>query len=56
MTVTSLTLDRGDSIVFYTDGATDVVPPYGLTPAQLEEFLQPERLTKPHFSTLLKPK
>ena len=27
-----------------------------LTPAQLEEFLQPERLTKPHFSTLLKPK
>src|SRR4051812_13405127 len=27
-----------------------------LTPAQLEELLQPERLTKPHFSTLLKPK
>src|SRR4051812_2773267 len=27
-----------------------------LTPAQLEEFLQPERLTKPHFSTLMKPK
>jgi aspartate ammonia-lyase len=27
-----------------------------LTPGQLEEFLQPERLTKPHFSTLLKPK
>jgi aspartate ammonia-lyase len=27
-----------------------------LTPAQLEEFLQPERLTQPHFSTLLKPK
>jgi aspartate ammonia-lyase len=27
-----------------------------LTPVQLEEFLQPERLTKPHFSTLLKPK
>src|SRR4051812_15247605 len=27
-----------------------------LSPAQLEEFLQPERLTKPHFSTLLKPK
>jgi len=27
-----------------------------LTPAQLEDFLQPERLTKPHFSTLLKPK
>ena len=27
-----------------------------LTPAQLEEFLQPERLTRPHFSTLLKPK
>jgi aspartate ammonia-lyase len=27
-----------------------------LTPEQLEEFLQPERLTKPHFSTLLKPK
>jgi len=38
VTVTSLTLDRGDSIVFYTDGATDVVPPYGLTPAQLEEL------------------
>jgi aspartate ammonia-lyase len=27
-----------------------------LTSGQLEEFLQPERLTKPHFSTLLKPK
>jgi aspartate ammonia-lyase len=27
-----------------------------LTPGQLEEFLEPERLTKPHFSTLLKPK
>jgi aspartate ammonia-lyase len=27
-----------------------------LTPAQLAEFLDPERLTKPHFSTLLKPK
>jgi aspartate ammonia-lyase len=27
-----------------------------LTPGQLEEFLQPERLTRPHFSTLLKPK
>jgi len=40
VTVTSLTLDRGDSIVFYTDGATDVVPPYGLTPAQLEELVR----------------
>jgi aspartate ammonia-lyase len=27
-----------------------------LTAAQLQEFLDPERLTKPHFSTLLKPK
>ena len=32
VTVTSLAINSGDSIVFYTDGATDVAPPHGLTP------------------------
>jgi aspartate ammonia-lyase len=33
-----------------------VIEKHLLTRAQLEELLQPERLTKPHFSTLFKPK
>ena len=40
VTVTSVQITPGDSIVFYTDGATDVVPPYGLTPPQLEELVR----------------
>jgi serine phosphatase RsbU (regulator of sigma subunit) len=32
VTVTSVPISSGDSIVFYTDGATDVAPPHGLTP------------------------
>jgi serine phosphatase RsbU (regulator of sigma subunit) len=40
VTVTSVALNSGDSIVCYTDGATDVAPPYGLTPAQLEDLIR----------------
>ena len=40
MTTTSVAINSGDSIVFYTDGATDVAPPHGLTPTQFEELVR----------------
>ena len=40
VTTTSVAINSGDSIVFYTDGATDVAPPHGLTPTQFEELVR----------------
>jgi len=40
VTVTSLAINSGDCLVFYTDGATDVPPPHGLTRDQFEELVQ----------------
>jgi len=39
VTVTSMPINPGDTVVFYTDGATDVAPPNGLTPRQLEDMV-----------------
>ena len=47
VTVTSLPVDSGDSIVFYTDGATDVAPPHGLRPPQLEELVRAAAVGQP---------
>ena len=40
VTVTSAPIEAGDSIVLYTDGATDVAPPHGLTRTELEEIVR----------------
>ena len=47
VTVTSVAINSGDSIVFYTDGATDVAPPHGLTPTQLEELVRAAAVGRP---------
>ena len=47
VTVPSLPVSSGDSIVFYTDGATDVAPPHGLTPTQLEELVRAAAVGQP---------
>lgn len=36
---TTTILRPGDTLVLYTDGVTDVRPPYGLTPHQLQELV-----------------
>jgi PAS domain S-box-containing protein len=36
---TEVTLQAGDTVVLYTDGATDVAPPYGLTEAEFSELV-----------------
>jgi PAS domain S-box-containing protein len=38
-TSTTVELRPGDVVVLYTDGATDVAPPHGLTPAQFEAIV-----------------
>ena len=47
VTVTSVAINSGDSIVFYTDGATDVAPPHGLTPTQFEELVRAAAVGRP---------
>lgn len=37
--VTEITLQAGDTVVLYTDGATDVAPPHGLTDAEFTELV-----------------
>ena len=40
VTTTTVTLVPGDTVVLYTDGATDVSPPHGLTDAALAELVE----------------
>jgi serine phosphatase RsbU (regulator of sigma subunit) len=40
VTTTTVTLLPGDTVVLYTDGATDVSPPHGLTDAALAELVE----------------
>ena len=47
VTTTSVAINSGDSIVFYTDGATDVAPPHGLTPTQFEELVRAAAVGRP---------
>jgi PAS domain S-box-containing protein len=37
--VTEITLQAGDTVVLYTDGATDVAPPHGLTDVEFTELV-----------------
>lgn len=39
VTPATTTLHPGDTLVLYTDGVTDVRPPYGLTPDQLDDLI-----------------
>jgi len=39
VTPTTTTLGPGDTLVLYTDGVTDVRPPYGLTPDELDTLV-----------------
>ncbi len=38
-TTVSIQLHRGDTVMLYTDGITDVRPPYGLAPEEIEAML-----------------
>jgi serine phosphatase RsbU (regulator of sigma subunit) len=38
-----VTLDRGDRVVFYTDGVTDLPPPYGIDPDRLADLVDQHR-------------
>ena len=47
VTVTSVEINSGDSVVFYTDGATDVPPPHALTPTELEDLVRAAAVGQP---------